>query len=157
MIRLTSLTVRLTQEQSCNILPLYIYRSLFKDQRPEPPTILISGYGDSPVADQGSCIAVLLTGCQMPQRTVFQVTETSWYLILGGETVQQIGYIWFLKITPPKLRQPPKTHTHLKAIAAKNTKVLEDKQKGAGSEMAKGTTAWWCSTHKQKEAQLAQC
>ena len=31
----------------CNIMPLYIYMLLFKDQRPEPPTVLISGYGDS--------------------------------------------------------------------------------------------------------------
>ena len=30
-----------------NIIPLYIYRAVSEDRRLEPPTVLISGYGDS--------------------------------------------------------------------------------------------------------------
>ena len=74
---------------------------------------------DSPVANQVLCAAVLLTGCQTAQKAVFKVTNTRGFLFLGYEMVQQIGYIHFLKITPPKLRQPPKIHTHLEAIVAK--------------------------------------
>ena len=55
------------------------------------------------------------------------VTETSGYLILGHETAQQIGYIYFPRITPPKLTQPPKTHANLKALTAK---VIKQKETG---------------------------
>ena len=30
-------------------MPLYIYRSLFRDKKPDPPTVLIDGYSDTPV------------------------------------------------------------------------------------------------------------
>ena len=106
--------------------PLYIYRSLFKDQRPEPPTVLISRYGNSLVANQRSCPAVLLIGCQTPQKAVFHIIDTRGYLILGCEMVQQIGYICFSKIIPPKLRYPPKTHIP-EGHGSKSTKADEDK------------------------------
>ena len=52
-------------------------------------------YGDSPVANKGLCTAILLTECQTPRKAKFQVTEMRGYLIVGRETVQQIGYIDF--------------------------------------------------------------
>ena len=97
-----------------NIMLLYIYRTIFGDSRLEPPVILISGYGDSPVANKGSGITILLTGCQTPRKSTFQVTDMTGYLILDREMVQQIVYIYFPKISPPKLAQQPKKHTHLK-------------------------------------------
>ena len=33
--------------------------------------------------------------------------------------------IYFPKVIPPKLRQPSKTHAHLKAIVAKATRKME--------------------------------
>ena len=52
------------------------------------------------------------------------------------QDAQQIGYIHFLQTTPPKLRQPPKTHTHLKGIVVKapRQRSIEEKWKGARSE-----------------------
>ena len=93
----------------CNMMPLYIYRSLFRDKKPESPTVLINVYSDSPVNNQEACTAGLLTGNQALQKEVFHVTATRGYLILGHETAQQIGYIYFPRITPPKLTQPPDT------------------------------------------------
>ena len=75
----------------CNIMPLYIYRLLFRDKKPEPSTVLINGYGDSSVKNPGSCRAMLLTGSHAPQKAVFQVTDIREYLILGHETVHQTG------------------------------------------------------------------
>ena len=103
----------------CSIMPLYIYRSIFRDMRPEPPMMTISGYGESLVANTGLCTAVFITGYQAPRKAVFQVTDTIGYLILGKETVRKIGYIPFLKITQAKLTQQSKTPAHLKAIKAK--------------------------------------
>ena len=37
----------------CNIMPQYIYRLLFGDEKPEPPTIFINGYGGSPAKIKG--------------------------------------------------------------------------------------------------------
>ena len=33
----------------CNVMSLYIYRSLFEDKKPEPSTFSINGHGDFPV------------------------------------------------------------------------------------------------------------
>ena len=57
-------------------MPLYIYRSLFRDKKPEPPTVCINGDDHFPVKT-GSFTDILLTGNQAPQKAVFQVTDTS--------------------------------------------------------------------------------
>ena len=85
---------------------------------------------DSPVKYQGSCPAVLLGGNKVPQKAVFQVTDTRGYLILGHETVKQIGYIQFPSITLLKLTQPPRTHAHLKATTAKAPKHKKKSRMG---------------------------
>ena len=91
----------------------------FGNRRPEIPTMIINRYGDSWVANIGSCTAVLFTGSQTPSKSIFQVMDTREYLILGSETVRKTGYIHFPKITPPKLTQQPKMHIHLKATKMK--------------------------------------
>ena len=83
--------------------------------------MIITGYGNSPVATTRLCKAVLLTGYQAPRKTVFQVMDTRGYLIFGREMVSKIGYIHFPKITPTKLTQLSKTHAHLKAIKRKTS------------------------------------
>ena len=106
----------------CNIIPLYIYRSIFRNQRPEPPMIIITGYGDSLVANMGCCIAVLLTGCQVLRKAMFQVMDIRGFLILGAKMTRNIGYIHFQKITPLRLTQHPKMHAHLKAVRMKTSR-----------------------------------
>ena len=54
------------------------------------------------------------------------------YQILGRETVRKIDYITFPKITPPRLTQQPKTHTHL------NAKRTKTSWQEAASEMDQG-------------------
>ena len=102
----------------CNIMPLYIYRSIFRSQRLELP-MMITRYGNSLVITTGSCIAVLLTGCQAPRKAVFQVTDTRGYLVIERETARKLGYAHFLKITLSRLIQQPKMPAHLKAIKMK--------------------------------------
>ena len=77
---------------------------------------------DSPIKNHGLSTAVLLTGCQASQKAVFQVKVTRGHLILSCETEQQIGYIHFPRINPPKLMQPLNTHAHLNAITARGSK-----------------------------------
>ena len=48
----------------------------FRDGRPELPKVIITRYGDSLVANTGSCTAILLSGCQAPRKAMFQVTDT---------------------------------------------------------------------------------
>ena len=67
----------------CNIVPLYICRLMLRDKKPEPNTVLINAKSDSPVKNQRSCTAVILTGNQAPQKAVFQVTGVRGYLILA--------------------------------------------------------------------------
>ena len=109
---------------------LYIYKAILGDRRLEPTAILISGYGDSPVANKGSGTTILLIGCQTPWKTTFQVTDMRGYLILDREMVQQIVYIYFPKISPPKLAQQPKKHTHLKTINRKSLRHMAANKKG---------------------------
>ena len=105
----------------CNIMPLYIYRSIFGDQKPEPSMMIITGCGDSPVPNTGLCTSELFIGYQAPRKAVFQVTYTRGYLILSRETVRKIGYIYLPIITLPKLTQQPKMHAHLTAIRMKTS------------------------------------
>ena len=62
-------------------MPLYIYWSLHRDEKPEPATVLVNEYGESPVKNQVTVI--LLTRNQASQEAVFQVTDTRGYLILA--------------------------------------------------------------------------
>ena len=75
----------------CKIMPLYIFRSLFSNRKPEHPKAFINGYSDYEVNNPRLCTTVLCTGYQTAQKALFQVTDTRQYLILGCETAQQIG------------------------------------------------------------------
>ena len=110
-------------------MPLYMYRSVFRDQRFELTTRMIIRYGDSLVTTRGSCTAVFLTQFQAPMKAMFQVTDTRGYLIIGRGTVRKLGYIHFLKNIPPRLIQQPKMHTHLKAIRTRQ-EVANEKDQG---------------------------
>ena len=99
-------------------MSLYIYRSLLRDKKLDPSVVLINGYGD----------LLVKTGCvdsfssleiRHPRKTVFQITDTRGYFILGHGIAQQIGNIHFPRITQPKLTQSLKAYVHLTAILAK--------------------------------------
>ena len=55
----------------CTIMSLHIYRSILGDRRLEPPMMIITGYGDSLVANTGLCTALLLTGYQVLRKALF--------------------------------------------------------------------------------------
>ena len=120
----TSLTLRLTQEQGATS---YLWTSIGHCLETRNHSLPQFSSMDmvTPPKNQGSCTAVLLTGCQAPQKAGLQVTDKTGYLILGHEIAQQIGYIHFTRITPPKLIQLPKTHAHLKAKTARIPKYKE--------------------------------
>lgn len=86
----------------CNVMPLYLHKSLFGDKSLTPTSVQIFEYGESPVANLGACtIALHTVDRQQPQMATCQVTNTRGYFILGRETAQQVGYIAFLEVTPP--------------------------------------------------------
>ena len=86
----------------CNVMPLYLHKSLFGDKSLTPTSVQIFGYGESPVANLGACsIAIHPGDRQQPQMATCQVTDTRGYLILGRETAQQVGYLAFPEVTHP--------------------------------------------------------
>ena len=76
-------------------MPLYICRSIFRDQRPEPHMMIITRFGDSPAVNTGSYTAIPLTSCQAPRKAMHIVIDTRGYLIPGRETVSEIAYLHF--------------------------------------------------------------
>ena len=73
----------------CNVMPLYLHKSLFGDNSLTPTPVQIFRYGESHVANLGACTIAIHTGDrQQPQMATCQVTDTRGYLILGRETAQ---------------------------------------------------------------------
>ena len=108
----------------CNVMPLYLHKSLFGDKSLTPTSVQIFGYGESPVANLGACSIAIHTGDrQQPQMATCQVTDTRGYLILRRETAQQVGYIAFLEVTPPSLTSTPQIHTSVNAQRPDSSKV----------------------------------
>ena len=61
----------------CNVMLLYLHKSLFGDRELLPTSVHIFGYGESPVANLGACTIAIHTGnSQEPQMATCQVTET---------------------------------------------------------------------------------
>ena len=103
----------------CNVMPLYLHKSLFGDKILTPTSVQIFGYGESPVANLGACTIAIHTGDrQQPQMATCQVTDTRAYLILGRETAQQVGYFAFPDVPPLSLTSTPQIHTSVNVLRA---------------------------------------
>ena len=100
----------------CNVMPLYMYKSLFGVYELMPTSVPMYGYGESPIANLGACIITIHTSNKQPQMATCQMTDTRGYLILGRTTAQQIGYIDFPVVTPPALTRVPQVHTSANAL-----------------------------------------
>ena len=85
----------------CNVMPLYMYKSLFGAKELMPTPVQIFGYGESPMANLGAWTITIHTDNRQPQMATCQMTDTRGYLILGRTTAQQVGYIDFQVVTPP--------------------------------------------------------
>ena len=108
----------------CNVMPLYLQKSLFGDKSLTPTSVQILGYGESPVANLGACTIAIHTGDrQQPQMATCQVTDTRGYLILGRETAQQVGYLAFPEVTPPSFTSTPQIHTSVNTLQPDSSKV----------------------------------
>ena len=55
----------------CNVMPLYLHKSLFGDKSLTPTSVQIFGYGESPVAILGACTIAIHTG------VVFTIEQSS--------------------------------------------------------------------------------
>ena len=55
----------------CNVMPLYLHKSLFGDKSLTPTSVQIFGYGESPVASLGECTIAIHTG------VVFTIEQSS--------------------------------------------------------------------------------
>ena len=101
----------------CNVMPLYMYKSLFGDNKLMPTSVQIYDYGESSIANLGACIITIHTSNNYhPHLATCQVTDTRGYLILGRTTAQQIGYIDFPVVTPPALTRVPQVHTSVNSL-----------------------------------------
>jgi len=100
----------------CNVMPLYMYKSLFGDKELMPTSVQNFGYGESAIAKLGACIITIHTSNKQPQMATCQVTDTRGHLILGRTTAQQVGYIDFPVVTPPALTRVPQVHTRVNAL-----------------------------------------
>ena len=100
----------------CNVMPLYMYNSLFGDKELMPTPVQTFGYGESPIANLGACTITIHTSNKQPQMAICQVTGTGGYFILGRTTAQQVGYIDFPVVTPPALTRLPHVHTSVNAL-----------------------------------------
>ena len=100
----------------CNVMPLYMYKSLFGDKDLTPTPVQIFGYGDSPIANLGACAITIHTGNKQPQMATCQVTDTRGYLILGRGTAEKVGYIDFPMVKPPALTSAPQIHTSVNSL-----------------------------------------
>ena len=102
---------------ACNIMPLYMYKSLFGDKELIPTPVQIFGYGESPIANLPVCTITIHTSNKQPQMATCQVTDTRGYLILGRTTALQVGYIDFPVVTPPALTRVPQVHASVNALS----------------------------------------
>ena len=100
----------------CNVMPLYMYKSLFGDKELMPTPVQILGYGESPIAILGACTITIHTSSKQPQMATCQVTDTRGYLILGRTAAQQVGYIDFPVVIPSALTRVPQVHTSVNAL-----------------------------------------
>jgi len=100
----------------CNVMPLYMYKSLFGDKELMPTSVQIFGYGESPIANLGACTITIHTSNKQPQMATCLVTGTRGYLILGRPTAQQVGYIDFPVVTSPALTRVPQVHTNVNTL-----------------------------------------
>ena len=108
----------------CNVMPLYLQKSLFGDKSLTPTSVQIFGYGESPVANLGACSIAIHTGDrQQPQMATCQVTDTRGYLIPGRKTARQVGHIAFPEVTLPSLTSTPQIHTSVDALRPDYSKV----------------------------------
>ncbi|CAH3178310.1 unnamed protein product [Porites lobata] len=72
----------------CNVMPLYLHKSLFGDKILTPTSVQIFGYGESPVANLGACTIAIHTGDrQQPRMATCQVTDTRGYLSSKSATL----------------------------------------------------------------------
>ena len=108
----------------CNVMPLYLHKSLFGDKSLTPTSVQIFRYGESPVANLGACTFAIHTGDrQQPQMATCQVTDTRGYLIPGRKTARQVGHIAFPEVTLPSLTSTPQIHTSVDALRPDYSKV----------------------------------
>ena len=117
MHRYNSLPMRLNQEQGAISCPWSSTGHCLETLKLEPPTVLISGYGDFPLKNQGLSIALFLIGNQAPKKAVFQVTDTRGYLILGcgNGTINRL-HTTLPNDNPTKVYTTTQGEAHLKTI-----------------------------------------
>ena len=107
----------------CNVMPLYLHKSLFGDKSLTPTSVQIFGYGESSVANLRACTIAIHTGdIQKPQMATCQVTDTRRYLILGRETTQQHC---LSRGNRPSLTSTPQIQTSVNALRPDSSKVNE--------------------------------
>ena len=105
----------------CNVMPLYLYKAIFKDNELDRPTVRILAFGDTKVHVKGSCLVTIHTSEGLMQDR-FQVTETKRHLIMGRRLSKRIKYLIFPEVTPPQLDQKPIEQPVLKITSTQDEK-----------------------------------
>ena len=108
---------------SCNILPLYKAREIFKQEwlSLDQLTVYIQAFGGQTVRNLGSCVVYMHIKGKI-YKVRCEVTKTPGHLILGREQAKIIGYVGYPQTQPPTgIANPKITHTALKLQRTKRS------------------------------------
>jgi hypothetical protein len=91
---------------ACNVMPSYLYKSIFGDHAPQKSNAKIRAYGNTPV----SIIAQILLPDGTKKIAHFEITEHNGHPIIGRATSNDINYITYPSISAPLLAEAPQEH-----------------------------------------------
>ena len=94
----------------CNVMPLYMYKSLFGDKELMPTPLQIFGYGESPIAKQLPSTPAIRSHRWQPVR--LRTLEDT----LSQVHVEQQRNFDLPVVTPPALTRVPQVHKSVNAL-----------------------------------------
>ena len=93
-----------------NVMPEYLFSTIFGSQQPESSNARIHAYAGMPVTIVGKCTVIIHSSDGTQTSAVFQVTHHNGHAIIGRSTSRDIGYVHFPAIECPPLSMAPITH-----------------------------------------------
>ena len=103
-------SVEIDTGAACNVMPEYLYRSIFGDVGPKKSNAKIRAYGNTPVPVIGKCSVLIHTHDGQKTPATFEITGYRGHPIIGRDTSKLIGYIEYPEVHSPALRDVPLVH-----------------------------------------------
>ncbi len=102
--------VEIDSGAGCNVMPEYLYRSIFGKTAPKPSQARIRAYGGVKVPVLGKCSVYIHTADGKCTEAEFEISSPKGHPILGRETSRAIGYVEFPEVEEPPLEDKPIEH-----------------------------------------------